>query len=305
MGERWSARTWLLFSLIVLAWGFNYLFVDLGLRWAGPIWLAVLRSGVGCAGMLVLVTVARGWGTLDVRARRDALLLGIPNTTLFFGLWFVAARSVPPGIASVVIYTFPFWVALLSATALGRPLSRVAWLSIGVGFAGVVLLSQAWSFVTPGLSLLPIVELLAASLSWAVGTVLFQRRFRRPEILSASFYQLAGGLAGLVILLLATGITPVPHISIDLLAASLWLGLVGTTVAYAIWFTLLGHTPAARMSAYLFLVPLVALGASVLLLGERLVAAQAAGALLVIVAIYVIGRTPVESVPGLQGPPAD
>src|SRR5271170_916183 len=124
MERPWSPRAWLLLAVLVLTWGFNYLFVDVGLTSAGPVWLAAMRAGFGFVGTVVLVTVARGWGRLDAIGRRDAMLLGIPNTTLFFGLWFVAARSVPPGIASVVIYTFPLWVAVLSAPVLGRPLGR-------------------------------------------------------------------------------------------------------------------------------------------------------------------------------------
>jgi len=299
---RWSNRTWTLFALMVLAWGFNYLFVVVGLRSAGPVWLATFRVGIGLAGMLVLVTLARGWGTLDPRGRRDAMLLGIPNTTLFFGLWFVAARSVPPGIASVVIYSFPFWVALLSAPVLGRPIGRTAWLAIVTGFAGVALISQSWTLLGPHLSIWPIVELLAASVSWAAGTVLFQRRFQAPEILSASAYQLAGGFLGLLLILVATGVEPIPRFTPDFIASVLWLGLIGTAVAYAIWFTLLGHTPAARISAYLFLVPLVALTASVVLLGERLAWAQVAGVGLVLAAIYGIGRARLDS-SAPDGPP--
>jgi drug/metabolite transporter (DMT)-like permease len=288
---RWSGRTWGLFTILVLSWGLNYLFVVVGLTAAGPEWLALFRAGVGLLGMALLVTVARGWGKLGVHGRRDAMLLGVPNTTLFFGLWFAGARSVPPGVASVVIYTFPLWVALLSAPMLGRPLGRVAWLAIGTGFLGVALISQAWNLVGPGISLWPILELLLAAISWAFGTVLFQRRFSPPEVLSASVFQLAGGSFGLIAAVVLTGVEPLPRPTVDLVAATLWLGLVGTAVGYAIWFTLLGQTPAARISAYLFLVPLVALTASILLLGERLVWVQAVGVALVVLAIYGIGRT--------------
>jgi len=291
MEARWAVQTWGLFALMVLAWGFNYPLVSVGLESASPLWLATLRTGIGLAGTMVLVTVAHGWGTLNNRDRRDALLLGIPNTAGLFGFWFVAARSVPPGIASVVIYTFPLWVALLSAPVLGRPLGRIAWAAIATGFFGVALISQAWTLVGTGLSVVPILELLAAALSWAVGTVLFQRRFRATQALSGCAYQLAGGFTALVLATLVVGAEPLPRPTPDLIGAALWLGLVGTTVAYAIWFTLLGRTPAARISAYLFLVPIVALVASITLLGERLVWVQVIGGVLVLIAIYGVGRS--------------
>ncbi len=236
--------------------------------------------------------------------RRDALLLGVPNTAGLFGFWFVAARSVPPGVASVVIYTFPLWVALLSAPVLGRPLSPVAWGAIATGFLGVALISQGWALFGPGLSVWPIVELLLAALSWAVGTVLFQRRFQARQSLSACAYQLAGGFVALTVAMLAVGAEPLPRPTPALIGVVLWLGLVGTAMAYAIWFTLLGRTPAARISAYLFLVPIVALVASVALLGERFVWVQLVGVALVLLAIIAIGRARMadETEPGVPPP---
>jgi probable blue pigment (indigoidine) exporter len=306
MEERWSGRTWALFSLVVLAWGFNYPIVTVGLQWSSPLWLATLRSGIGLAGVLGLVTLARGWGTLDARGKRDAFLIGIPNTAGLFGFWFVAAQSVPPGVASVVIYTFPFWVALLSAPVLGRRLGWSAWLAIGAGFVGVALISQVWARLGSGVAVLPVIELLLAALSWAVGTVLFQKRFAPAQALSGCAYQLAGGFVALLAATLALRPLPLPEPTPGLVGAALWLGLIGTTVAYAIWFTLLGRTAAPRISAYLFLVPIVALGASVSLLGEHLVWVQLGGVGLVLLAIYVLGQFWIDrpmSAAGVLGPP--
>jgi drug/metabolite transporter (DMT)-like permease len=291
MEERWSFRTWVLFALMVLAWGFNYPLVTVGLQFASPLWLATLRTAVGLGGTIVITTVAGAWGSLDLRGRRDAVLIGVPNTAGLFGFWFVAARSVPPGIASVVIYTFPFWVALLSAPVLGRFPSGLAWIAIVTGFLGVALISQAWTLVRPGLSVVPILELLAGALSWALGTVLFQRRFQRAQALAGSAYQLVGGLIALSVATAVLEPLPVPRLSAELVGAVLWLGIIGTAVAYAIWFTLLGRTPAERISAYLFLVPIVALAASVSFLGERLVWVQALGVALVLLSIYAVGRS--------------
>ena len=129
----WSPAAIAGYLLIVVFWGFNYLFVNLGLEFASPLWLAALRAGVGALSTLAIVSGFGGWGTLDRAGKRDALLLGIPNTALFFGLWFWAARSVLPGIAAVVVYTFPLWVALLSAGTGPGP-DRAA---LGVGRRGI------------------------------------------------------------------------------------------------------------------------------------------------------------------------
>ncbi len=288
----WSWTTRFLFLVVVGVWGLNYLFVNVGLQDASPLWLATLRAAVGAIAVLAIVTPMRAWGVLDVQGRRDAFLLGLPNTALFFGLWFVAAQRVPPGIAATVIYTFPLWVALLSAPVLGHRLGSRHWLSVGIGFVGIALISQVWALVGGGLSWVPLVELVIAAIAWGLGTVLFQRRFKREELPAANAYQLIGGTLGLLAATLLLAPTPLPTFTLTLWATLLWLGVLGTSVAYAIWYMLLGRTRAATLSAYVFLVPVVALAASAAFFGERLSAFQILGVALVLVSIYGIGRAP-------------
>jgi O-acetylserine/cysteine efflux transporter len=286
----WSLQTRLLFLLLVTFWGMNYLFVKVGLEYASPLWLAALRSGVGVVASVPVVLAAQGWGHLDRTARRDALLRGLPNTAVFFGLWFYAAQDVPPGFAAIVIYTFPLWVALLSQPFLGQPLGPRHWVSVGIGFAGVALISQIGQAGGAGVPFLAVLLLLAAAISWALGTVFFQRRFHGAQMLEANTFQLLGGTGALFVAALVLTPRPIPIPSAELAASVLWLGVLGTAFAYSIWFSLLGRTRAAAISAYVFLVPVVALAASVIFLGERLTWVQLGGVGLVLVSIYVIGR---------------
>jgi probable blue pigment (indigoidine) exporter len=285
----------------------NYLFVDVGLHYASPLWLALLRAGIGTIATWALLTPLRAWGHLDARGRRDAMLLGLPNTTAFFVLWFLAARSVLPGITAVVIYTFPLWVALLSAPVLGHRLSPRHWGSVTAGFLGVALISGFWAQWGTTVPPLAVLELLGASACWALGTVLFQRRFAREEMLEVNAYQLLGGTLGVLVLTLLFSPAPPPVATPVLLASVLWLGVMGTAVAYSIWFYLLGRTRAATLSAYVFLVPVVALTASAILLGERLSPLQLAGVALVLGSVYGIGGAPgAEASPSEAVPaPAD
>ncbi|HTT73206.1 MAG TPA: EamA family transporter [Thermoplasmata archaeon] len=291
-GVRWSGTARLLFLAIVVAWGFNYLFVNVGLGAASPLWLATLRASVGALGVLAIVTPMGAWGTLDGAGRRDALLLGLPSTGLFFGLWFVAAESVLPGEAAVLIYTFPFWVALLSDPLLGHRLGARHVVSIGVGFVGIALIAQVWAVFGASTTLAPVLELLGAAGAWAVGTVVFQRRFRPGQMAEANAFQLIGGAAGLIVATALLAPTPLPRFTPSLVASVAWLGILGTAVAYAIWSMLLGRVRAATLSAYVFLVPVVALGASALFFHERLTAIQLAGVGLVLASLYGVGTGP-------------
>jgi drug/metabolite transporter (DMT)-like permease len=279
------------FAVVVVAWGFNYLFVRVGLGLSAPLWLAFLRAGLGAVGA-ALVWIALGRPFLTAREQLLAASLGLLNTSLFFGLWFVAARSVPPGEAAVVVYTFPLWVAMLSIPVLSFRLRAVTWVAIAIGFVGIVLISQPWGAGGPVLKPVPVSELLVGALSWALGTVLIQRRFRREVLQAVNLFQLLGGSAGLLAAALLLEPSQSPSPSWELLGVVLWLGLVGTALAYGLWFYLLGRMSAPSLSANMFLVPVVALVASAILLSERIDLVQGAGVLLVAGAIYAVGRWP-------------
>jgi drug/metabolite transporter (DMT)-like permease len=287
---QWTWLTRLAFLVLATCWGLNYPFVALGLQSAPALWLAFLRAAVGLGATAALVTGVHGWGTLDGPGRRDAAALGLLNTGAFFGLWFWAAEFVTPGIAAVVIYTYPLWVAILSIPVLQSRLAGLQWASIAVGFVGVAVISQIGIAGSRTLPLAAGVALGLAAISWAIGTVLFRRRFSGREMLEANVFQLAGGTAGLLVATVAVSPTPLPGLSVNLAIAVLWLGVVGTALAYSIWYTLLGRTQAATLSAYLFLVPVVALAASAVFLGERLSAYQFVGVGLVLVSIYGVSR---------------
>ncbi|HTP54059.1 MAG TPA: DMT family transporter [Thermoplasmata archaeon] len=299
-----DARSALLLGLTFVAWGNNYLFVRVGLVSASPIWLAALRAGVGVLALGLILLFVPPRVRLTGADRRFALLLGVPNTAAFLGLWFLAAASVSPGQSAVIIYTFPLWVALLSVPILRQRLGAGHWISMAIGFAGVLLVSQPWVGGAARPPLLALVELLGAAICWAFATVVVQRRYRPEAMASVNGYQLLGG--ALVLLALAVAVDPkhLPVPSPSLWVSVAWLGVFGTAFAYAVWFDLLGRIPAATLSGYSFFVPLVALSVSAVFLGERLDPAQGVGFVLILGSIYGISRAKIRGVPGVPTRPS-
>lgn len=284
---------------MVIAWGLNFLFVKVGLASSPPLWLAAFRALLGTAGVALGVLVWPSDIRLTSRERRDALLLGIPTTGLFFALWFSAATQVPPGQTAVVIYTFPLWVVLLSFLLLGERAPPLAWVSVVVGFLGVVLIEQPWSGSSGKIPTIAIVELLAAAACWALGTVLLKSRIRGAGLRTANAYQL---LSGAVLLVVAAAVfEPHPTLLFDsnLLLSLLWLGLIGTSMANVVWFMLLERFPAPTVSTWAFLTPVVALVASVVIFGERLNGLQLVGVAAVLAGAFVISRAAAPERPPL------
>ena len=288
-----APRNWILVVLyigMIVPWGLNFLFVHLGLGYSPPVWLAAIRAALGTGGVAVGLLVWSSGARLTARERRDSLLLGIPTTGLFFALWFQAATQVPPGQTAVLVYTFPLWVAILSFLVLSERPPRLTWPSIVVGFLGVVLLEQPWQNGAGHTPLAAVLELLGAAVCWAVGTVFLKWRIRGPALRAANAWQLLSGAAVLFILAVVFEPDPTVTWTTSLVASVLWLGLVGTALGNVAWFALLERYPASTVSTWAFLTPVVAVGASIAIFGERLGAFQLVGVAAVLGSVFVVAR---------------
>jgi drug/metabolite transporter (DMT)-like permease len=214
-----------------------------------------------------------------------ALLLGIPGTALFMGLLSIAESSVAPGESSVLTYTYPIWVLLLSVPLLGEHLSPRKIAASLLGFGGVILIarigSSGWSADT-----LPILELLGGSLGWSITNV----AFKGDEIFTANLYQFTGAVLPLLVWAGLSEPLTALRWSPNFLLVLLCLAVFATTIPNIVWFSLVSRYNIATLATCSFLIPVVSLCASFFIFGERLDLLQILGIVGVLSAIYAMNR---------------
>jgi drug/metabolite transporter (DMT)-like permease len=238
---------------------------------------------------LAIVFVLRTQGQIDLRQKIEAFLIGIPGTGFFFGFWTIGETVLPAGEASVLIYTFPIWTLILSLPILG---DRPTPLKVGaalLGFAGVALVARVGTTSLTG-DLVAISLLIVAGFAFALDNVLFKRLFKGDQLLRANVWQLAGGSAFLTAWASLSEPVTAIHWTPALAGAIFWIGVLGTAIVFVLWFTLLSHYNAASLTAYTFLVVVVALVGSFFILGQTINEVQLAGVLALIVSIYLISK---------------
>lgn len=280
-----------LFAFAITVWGLNYPFVKLGLTLAPPLWFAFLRVLAGQLVAVALLFAMKTQGTLTRKQAATAFLLGVPGSAMFFGFWTLATTQIQPGLVSVFIYTYPLWTLFLSIPVLGyAPSSRRVGAAF-LGFFGVALTSQL-GFVRVSVSELgAIAELVTAGFGFALMNVGFKRFFKGDQLIRANAWQLTGAL---VTLTLWAGLTtPVQGIewNLKLFLVLLWVGAIGIGLVFVVFFTLMSRYSAASLTAYFFLVVVVALVSSFFILRETINLIQAVGVGAIIIAIYLVGQT--------------
>jgi O-acetylserine/cysteine efflux transporter len=213
--------------------------------------------------------------------------------TLFTGQFllqfFALAHGLSPGLASLLVQTQALFTILFAAAALRESPTPRQLAGIAVAFVGLVLIVLT---VGHDLTVLGFCLALGSAISWGVGNVLLKRIDDAEMLALVVWLSLVPPAPALALSLVVDGPTALPSAvtsaSWPSLAAALYLGLVATIVAYAIWGRLLRAHPAAAVTPFALLVPFVGAFASSLVFGERFGALRIVGMTFVLLGIAVI-----------------
>lgn len=282
-----SLRVWLAFVLLSAVWGSSYLFIRVGVGQLSPLALVGLRLLVGALGLALIGAVRR----TSLRVSRPALLtLAVVATTytcIPFLLITWGELTVPSGLASVMNSTTPIFSILIAGALLGdEPITLPRLGGIAVGFAGVlVLLSRAltsgsiqWSTMAGQGAIV------VASLCYAVSAVLTRKALRGVPPLTIATYTVWIGAAETMLLSVLFSPPPAvlrPHV----LLAVVWLGLLGSALAYLLNFFIIGSWGASRATLVTYVIPIVGLTLGAIFMQEALDWRIVAGSALVILGI--------------------
>jgi len=259
-----------------------------------PLWILVVRFGVA-GGLLLLGTRAAG---IRLPARRgqwvQLALLGLTGNALYLGLNYTALRHLSSGMGAIIASTNPLLLALIAPRLLGEPITPRKLTGMLLGFSGVVVSMHARAgtqAARPQDVLLSLAGVAAAVAS----TVIFKRMKDAPHPLMVNAVQLAS--ASVLLVPAALFFEGAPRVSFPapVVVSLVWLVLVMSIGASLLWFWLLSHGDASRVSAFYFLTPAFGLLLGALLLGERLTMLDGVGLAVIALGLVLVTRDPVRA----------
>jgi drug/metabolite transporter (DMT)-like permease len=274
------AATWLI-------WGSTYLAIKFALPSFPPFYQMGSRFLV--AGLLLLVWLKlRGRPLPTLVEWRNAAIVGALLLVSGMGFTAYSEQSVASGLIVAYIAIIPIIVTAMNLPFGVRP-TRVELIGMLVGVAGVLMLVKGEAFTASPRGL---VAITIACLSWSLGSVLSQRRFRlAPGAMGFASEMLCGSV---MLLILSAAVGEAPEWPPQPLAAWSWVYLIvfGSLLAFNAYMVLLGRVSAALASSYTFVNPVIALALGIWLGGETVTAFEwgAAAVITAGVVLLVIGR---------------
>jgi len=266
-----------------LVWGYNWVVIKVATADASPFVLVALRAVIGSLALFAIVAILRkplrpphfGW-TLAIG------LLQIAGLTL---LQTLALASGGAGKVTVLVYTFPIWIIVLSAVLLNEPLTRRRLLVAAIAIAGLAFVLAPLDVTHAPIS---IVFALGSALSWALGAVLTKKFRARHDVdlLSFTAWQMAYGAVPLVIV---AAFVPggFVHPTATFFAAFAYIVVLGTALAFALWFFILQRYSAATAGIASLLAPVVSVLAAWAQLHEEPSITETIGIALILAALAV------------------
>lgn len=272
-----------------LLWGYNWVALKIALRHAGVFDFTALRIVLATLLLFMIAVALRR--PLKLRAWKAAVVAGTLQTGGFLlcSMWALSLGGA--GRTSVLVFTMPFWALIFAWMILGERMRGLQWLAVLLAFGGLMLIVSPWEMHgVAGSSIAASLAAVAAGALWALGTVLSKKMVEKDsvDLVSFSAWQM---LVATVPLVVAAWLTPSQPMqwNTEYIAYLIYATVLGTVAGWLLWFYVLNHVSAGVATLNALAIPVIAVAAAWLQLGERPPGHELLGMLLIGIALALLG----------------
>jgi drug/metabolite transporter (DMT)-like permease len=279
---------WLLLALLSVLWGATYFFIAVANPEVPPFTLVLGRVGLAALALvpavyllgLRLPATAAGWWPFMVQAVINNV---IPFTLMVYGQLRIAS-----GLAAVLNATTPLFTLAVARVGAGETLTANKIAGVGLGIAGVAVLVGPEALGSNASSVIGMLCILGAALSYAVSALWMRRLRHMPPLVSSAAQLTCSTLMLLPLAAIVERFWQLPMPGAPALLAVLGLALISTALAYIVFFRLNASAGPTNVMLVTLLIPVTATILGVTLLSETLSQHQIAGALVIASGLVVI-----------------
>jgi len=274
---------------LCLIWGTTWIVIKIGLDDLPPISFAALRFLLASVILLVLLRV-QGIPLPQRHEWRLLAMTGVLQFAVNYSLVFWAEQHISSGLTAVLQATLSMFALLLAWIFL--PNERITALKISavcLGIAGVAVIFSDQLRVQSVMAFVASVGVVISGYAAAQAAILVKAKGAALHPATMLFGQMVFGVPPLVVAgLMLEGNPFAFHWTWKAAAAVLYLAVLGTVVAFWLFYWLLRRVESTTATLISVVTPLIAVVVGWLVLDERLPPQTALGGLLIIASIALI-----------------
>jgi drug/metabolite transporter (DMT)-like permease len=280
-----AAQGKLLLILLAFCWGLSWPALRIALDELTPWTTRFLGYCIGSTTLIVLLKLqGRSFHIPFGRNWVHVFIAGMLNVVAFGLFGTFAQLSTATTRVIIINYSMPIWASIMAWLVLRERIN--AWVLAGLALciAGLTMLV----YPVAAASLQEPTGLILAffcSLSWAAGTIYMKAIRIEGDLLTIVMWQIVVGVVVFAIgYLIFVGPPSFEPLQLRTWLGVAWSGVFGTALAYFIWYNIIGKVSTATASLGTLANPVVGVIGSMILLGERMTAADVIGFALIFAA---------------------
>jgi len=252
----------------VLLWATGFIVAKYAAPHAPPLTFLLYRFAGVIVVLLPIAWLTRAPWPATARAWRDTAIAGVLLQAMYLaGVWVAIAQGMPAGVSSLLVGAQPLLTALFAATV-GERVTRVQWLGLALGIAGVALVLSD-RLTLQGVSLPALLINALALVGITAGTLFQKRHGAQVDLRTGSIIQF--GASFIVLLPFAVAfesltVDPTPQFW----GALLWSVVALSVVAISLLLVMIRRGRATEVASLMYLTPAVTAVMAWLVFGERL-----------------------------------
>ena len=278
-------------ATMLFLWTFNYIVGKMSLRQIDPLTLAVFRFEVAAIVMLAIYSRHRG----RMRPRRADLgriaFLGIMGVILNQGGFTIGLNFTSSDHSAVIAAVAPVMVLLFATVLRLEALTAAKVLGMAISFLGVLVLETEHGYPSNSPFLKGDVITLVSTVGYALYAVYGKKMARAYDAISMNTYMVVTAAIILLPVAIRQGIV-INWGGIGWLGWSgvVYMAICSSVIAYTIFYWALRYMEASRVAVVSYFQPIAVILFSVPILGERPTRHLLAGAVLVLLGVYLAER---------------
>lgn len=283
----------LVWLILCVIWGTTWIFIKRGLDDLPPISFAAIRFTVAC----LLILPALWWQKISFPKGRAAwIIIFITGFLQFFfnyGLLFWGEQHISSGLAAVLQATIPAFGLILARIYVGESITGLKVVSILLGLFGVYVIFREQLTLNGQMAFLGSLAVVVGAFGAAYASVLTKAKGQNMHPASMVFGQMLVGHIPLWFVGLSVEGSPLDfHWTWKAVVCVLYLAILGSIVAFWLYYWLLTKIDVTRAMMIAFVTPLVAviIGG---FFGEKLELETLFGGVLILLSVFLIVVRPI------------
>ncbi|MCP3738346.1 DMT family transporter [Rossellomorea sp. BNER] len=272
---------------VTLVWGYTWVTMKIAISDIPPFLFSSLRLLIGAIPLFIILIIQRKRLSVGKENLKNYLIMSLLMALGYMGILTYGMQFVDSGKTSVLVYTMPIFVTIISHFKLNERINIYKMVGLIFGLIGLLFILGLEIIKFDTKVVFGELLILISALSWGSANVFSKLKFKNIDIIHMNAWQLIIGTIFLFIFSLILEPNHSIEWSNEAILSLLFNGLFSTAFTFVVWFWVLNKIDASKASMALMFVPILGIIFGWLQLGEKITFSIIIGSFFICAGIYM------------------